>query len=72
MEEEAAEKELELNLSQEQRQRLLNDIDKLKQVRLIVIFSYFYNQGSISLRVRTSPNLGLALGDIKNARLVLS
>ncbi|XP_071784122.1 GRIP1-associated protein 1-like isoform X2 [Asterias amurensis] len=31
MEEEAAEKELELNLSQEQRQRLLNDIDKLKQ-----------------------------------------
>ena len=29
-------------------------------------------QGSISQRVRTSPNLGLVLGDMKTVRLVLS
>ena len=35
------------------------------------IFCYLA-QGSISQRVRTSPNLGLVLGDTKNVRLVLS
>ena len=30
------------------------------------------NLGSISQRVRTSPNLGLVLRDIKNVQLVLS
>ena len=29
-------------------------------------------QGRISQRVRTGPNLGLVLGDIKNAWVVLS
>jgi hypothetical protein len=30
------------------------------------------SQGSISQRARTSPNLGLVLGDIKNIWVVLS
>ena len=49
---------------------------KLGQNKLIVLGKCTQNvqnyQGSISQRVRTSPNVGLVLGDMKSVRLVLT